>query len=106
MPVPASGTRWRGEHRRQFGEMPNVCEDDPDGAAAGRGGAAPAGQCGSAPDMTPATTATSCISKRMDVMATYVLVPGCYQGGWIRPPVPDRRRAAGHTVDPAGRQGR
>src|ERR1051325_8500248 len=31
-------------------------------------------------------------------MATYVLVHGAYQGGWIWKPVVTRLRAAGHTV--------
>ncbi len=31
-------------------------------------------------------------------MATYVLVHGAYQGGWIWQPVATRLRAAGHTV--------
>src|SRR5436309_9066566 len=31
-------------------------------------------------------------------MATYVLVHGAYQGGWIWKPVADRLRAAGHRV--------
>ena len=31
-------------------------------------------------------------------MATYVLVHGAYQGGWIWKPVAERLRAAGHTV--------
>src|SRR6266705_6171520 len=31
-------------------------------------------------------------------MATYVLVHGSYQGGWIWQPVADRLRAAGHRV--------
>jgi pimeloyl-ACP methyl ester carboxylesterase len=31
-------------------------------------------------------------------MATYVLIYGAYQGGWIWQPVATRRRAAGHTV--------
>jgi pimeloyl-ACP methyl ester carboxylesterase len=31
-------------------------------------------------------------------MATYVLVHGAYQGGWIWKPVVDRLRAAGHVV--------
>src|SRR5260370_41458968 len=31
-------------------------------------------------------------------MATYVLVHGAYQGGWIWKPVVDRLRAAGHQV--------
>jgi pimeloyl-ACP methyl ester carboxylesterase len=31
-------------------------------------------------------------------MATYVLVHGAYQGGWIWKPVVERLRAAGHTV--------
>jgi pimeloyl-ACP methyl ester carboxylesterase len=31
-------------------------------------------------------------------MATYVLVHGAYQGGWIWKPVADRLRAAGHLV--------
>src|SRR5678816_2508158 len=31
-------------------------------------------------------------------MATYVLVHGAYQGGWIWKPVATRLRAAGHTV--------
>src|SRR3989442_810758 len=31
-------------------------------------------------------------------MATYVLVPGAYQGGWIWKPVVDRLRASGHRV--------
>lgn len=31
-------------------------------------------------------------------MATYVLVHGSYQGGWIWQPVADRLRAQGHTV--------
>src|SRR5262245_28353910 len=33
-----------------------------------------------------------------DVMATYVLVHGAYQGGWIWKPVAERLRAAGHRV--------
>src|SRR5215470_6538508 len=32
------------------------------------------------------------------IMATYVLVHGAYQGGWIWKPVVDRLRAAGHQV--------
>src|SRR5262245_64447851 len=35
---------------------------------------------------------------RSDSMATYVLVHGAYQGGWIWKPVVDRLRAAGHEV--------
>src|SRR5215471_12172371 len=35
---------------------------------------------------------------RSDSMATYVLVHGAYQGGWIWKPVVDRLRAAGHQV--------
>jgi pimeloyl-ACP methyl ester carboxylesterase len=31
-------------------------------------------------------------------MATYVLIHGAYQGGWIWQPVATRLRAAGHTV--------
>ena len=31
-------------------------------------------------------------------MATYVLVHGAYQGGWIWKPVVDRLRTAGHRV--------
>ena len=31
-------------------------------------------------------------------MATYVLIHGAYQGGWIWKPVATRLRAAGHTV--------
>ena len=31
-------------------------------------------------------------------MATYVLLHGAYQGGWIWQPVATRLRAAGHTV--------
>src|SRR5918993_4750614 len=31
-------------------------------------------------------------------MATFVLVHGAYQGGWIWQPVATRLRAAGHTV--------
>jgi pimeloyl-ACP methyl ester carboxylesterase len=31
-------------------------------------------------------------------MATYVLIHGAYQGGWIWKPVADRLRAAGHVV--------
>ena len=31
-------------------------------------------------------------------MATYVLIHGAYQGGWIWKPVADRLRAAGHAV--------
>ena len=31
-------------------------------------------------------------------MATYVLVHGAYQGGWIWKPVAERLRAAGHAV--------
>ena len=31
-------------------------------------------------------------------MATYVLLHGAYQGGWIWQPVTTRLRAAGHTV--------
>ena len=31
-------------------------------------------------------------------MATYVLVHGAYQGGWIWKPVVERLRAAGHRV--------
>jgi hypothetical protein len=31
-------------------------------------------------------------------MATYVLVHGAYQGGWIWKPVADRLRAVGHQV--------
>ena len=31
-------------------------------------------------------------------MATYVLVHGSYQGGWIWQPVANRLRAAGHQV--------
>jgi len=31
-------------------------------------------------------------------MATFVLVHGAYQGGWIWKPVVDRLRAAGHRV--------
>ena len=31
-------------------------------------------------------------------MATYVLVHGAYQGGWIWKPVVERLRAAGHQV--------
>ena len=31
-------------------------------------------------------------------MATFVLVHGAYQGGWIWKPVAERLRAAGHTV--------
>src|SRR6266853_1594788 len=31
-------------------------------------------------------------------MATYVLLHGAYQGGWIWHPVATRLRAAGHTV--------
>ena len=31
-------------------------------------------------------------------MATYVLVHGAYQGGWIWKPVAQRLRAAGHEV--------
>src|ERR671936_125352 len=33
-----------------------------------------------------------------DAMATYVLVHGAYQGGWIWKPVATRLRAAGHVV--------
>jgi len=31
-------------------------------------------------------------------MATYVLLHGAYQGGWIWQPVATRLRATGHTV--------
>ena len=31
-------------------------------------------------------------------MATFVLIHGSYQGGWIWQPVANRLRAAGHTV--------
>ena len=31
-------------------------------------------------------------------MATYILLHGAYQGGWIWQPVATRLRAAGHTV--------
>ena len=31
-------------------------------------------------------------------MATYVLVHGAYQGGWIWKPVAERLRAVGHRV--------
>ena len=31
-------------------------------------------------------------------MATYVLIHGAYQGGWIWKPVVERLRAAGHVV--------
>src|SRR5882672_1420917 len=34
--------------------------------------------------------------RRSWIMATYVLVHGAYQGGWIWKPVIERLRAAGH----------
>src|SRR5204862_6617603 len=37
-------------------------------------------------------------ARRRQKMATSVLVPGSYQGGWIWQRVADRLRAAGHRV--------
>src|SRR5438067_12527448 len=38
------------------------------------------------------------LSRRNLIMATYVLVHGSFQGGWIWQPVANRLRAAGHQV--------
>src|SRR5436190_1080952 len=59
---------------------------------------------------TPATTSLTCarssasaieaarFPRRFDPMATYVLIHGAYQGGWIWKPVATQLRAAGHQV--------
>src|SRR5262249_4530140 len=51
---------------------------------------------------SPADASLDCrgapLDLRSESMATYVLIHGAYQGGWIWKPVVDRLRAAGHQV--------